>query len=305
MSNNFITVDTLDASKIIGTAPETKEAKSIDANGETKKNPYQEIPLKYEYDDGEASVVDEFLVEFPEVVIPWGVGKIKNSDTFSISPEFNENTNDGKKCIDAHLSAYSAISKIVLGHAAKLGLRDIVAERDLNVQSILLRGAFKNGVYRPVDKTTGELIPNRPASITFKLIKSSKFVDVDENEIPWQCLEGKRVTLIPLVKYEKVYVGGGKCSLQMKLRSAIVTNIEARGMKFRQTSTISRLRAANPHLGSQVREQVEAIRAERATQGQETKGSETETSASSPLRKQKTEDEPDSLAALLSGVGSR
>jgi hypothetical protein len=68
------------------------------------------------------------------------------------------------------------------------------------------------------------------------------------------------MTFIPLIQFEKIYVGGGRPSLQMKLVSAVVTSVVSKSSVVRQKSTIERLRAAKPELFENVSKQVQDLR---------------------------------------------
>jgi hypothetical protein len=68
------------------------------------------------------------------------------------------------------------------------------------------------------------------------------------------------MSFVPLLQFEKIYVGGGKPSLQMKLVSAIVTSVISKSSVIRQKSTIERLRQNNPDLVSNVSKQLEVLK---------------------------------------------
>jgi hypothetical protein len=71
---------------------------------------------------------------------------------------------------------------------------------------------------------------------------------------------------IPLIQFKRIYVGGGKASIQMQITSAIVTEIRSRGSTTLQTSTLQRLHEARPNLTDTVSAQLAKLSLDRQDQ---------------------------------------
>jgi hypothetical protein len=80
--------------------------------------------------------------------------------------------------------------------------------------------------------------------------------EISYEPIDWELLKGVEMKFIPLVHIKKIYVGGGKASLQMEVVSAIVTYLSGRGTTIKNTATIKNLVKANPDLPNTLEEQI-------------------------------------------------
>jgi hypothetical protein len=122
---------------------------------------------------------------------------------------------------------------------------------------------FKHPVYYPRDKVTLEIVPGKSPSLYLALSirKDAKtmFCGLDEQPISWDLLKNVSMSFVPLVQFEKIYVGGGKPSLQMKLVSAVVTSVVSKSSLVRQKSTIERLKQSR-ELCDTVARQIEALK---------------------------------------------
>jgi hypothetical protein len=72
-----------------------------------------------------------------------------------------------------------------------------------------------------------------------------------------------QVSFIPLKLVKKIYVGGGKGSIQQHMVSAIVTSIQPRATMLRQMATLDRLRSQNPDMVDSVAQQLAKLTTER------------------------------------------
>lgn len=250
-----------------------------------KSNPpqtYNEVPVQYNFGDDEKPKIAEFLLEFPEVYSNGGLiekpgqnGKIELSIMISL-PQDNPDT---KMLVDKLQEVWLGCCSILNQFKGGIGLGRV---NFANPEAAV--AAFKQPVYFPADKVTGEPIPGRNPSMFLKcfrrgfgalqektlFVKPTKVVDdagkpvLDDNgeeevsyePIDWELLKGVEMKFIPLVHIKKIYVGGGKASLQMEVVSAIVTYISGRGTTIKNTATIKNLIKANPDLPNTLEEQI-------------------------------------------------
>jgi hypothetical protein len=133
---------------------------------------------------------------------------------------------------------------------------------------------LKNPIYRARDEVTGEVIQGRAPSMFLKLFSRGKapmveqtlFTGLDGKPIPWALMAGVEMKFIPLIHVKRIYVGGGKASIQMEVVSAIVTSIRARNTTTRQLGTIQRLQQARPELADTVAAQLAKLTTDRQDQ---------------------------------------
>jgi hypothetical protein len=220
---------------------------------------YNEIAIEYNYGDAENQLRSAFLWELPEVTTTIGISEsdIGGRKKFSIPITLNPATEDHKKVIALMDSTYKTCAELIFKNRAALKLPHFMKENPEG-------SGFKHPVYYPRDKVTLEILPGKSPSMYLQLSarKDSKtmFCGLDEKPIPWDLLKNVQMTFIPLIHFEKIYVGGGKPSLQMKLVSGIVTSVMSKSSVVRQKSTIERLRQANPSLSLNLSKQLEDLK---------------------------------------------
>jgi hypothetical protein len=221
---------------------------------------YNEIAIEYNYGDADNQLRAPFLWELPEVTTSIGISEsdIGGRKKFSIPITLNPNANEEhKKCVGLMDSTYKACAELIYKNRAALKLPHFMKENPEGSN-------FKHPVYYPRDKVTLEIIPGKSPSMYLQLSarKDSRtmFCGLDEKAISWDLLKNVQMSFIPLVHFEKIYVGGGKPSLQMKLVSGIVTSVMSKSSVVRQKSTIERLRQSKPELFENVSKQLEDLK---------------------------------------------
>lgn len=221
---------------------------------------YNEIVIEYNYGEPENQLRAPFLWELPEVTTTIGISEsdIGGRKKFSIPISLNPGTNEEhKKCISLMDSTYKTCAELIYKNRAALKLPHFMKENPEG-------SGFKHPIYYPRDKVSLEIIPGKSPSMYLQLSarKDSKtmFCGLDEKPIAWDLLKNVQMSFIPLVHFEKIYVGGGKPSLQMKLVSGIVTSVMSKSSVVRQKSTIERLRQSKPDLFENVSKQIEDLR---------------------------------------------
>ena len=242
------------------------EQKTVPNTGPTASPPsapqhYKVIPLQYNYGTAEKQMKDDFLLEFPEVKSPWGISAFpkqggKTGFDFSISVPVDPNTENGKILTRVITDIHGATAFILETYRAQVGLFDFTA-------SAASASGFKCPLKYARDKATGALIEGKNPTISLKLFTRGNadhtyrtlFTTPNGVPIDWDLLKEAEVKLIPLVHIKQIYVGAVK-SLQLEMKSAIITDIVARGKESVQTDTMMQLNEANPELSNHVAQQL-------------------------------------------------
>ena len=73
-----------------------------------------------------------------------------------------------------------------------------------------------------------------------------------------RCLRGVEMKYRPLFHFKKIYIGGGKASIQFDITSAVVTHIVKANTESNQTDTIETLKR-DDNLTKSLREQIAAL----------------------------------------------
>jgi len=127
-------------------------------------------------------------------------------------------------------------------------------------------GVFKNPVYWHRDEVSGEKIKGKNPNIWVKLrnyrTNKTLFTDLNGQVIDWKLLTDVNITMLPLLHFEKIYVGA-KASIQVYLASAIILKIVPINTESRQVSTMEKLRTKYGNLQDQVESQLAELRMSR------------------------------------------
>ena len=98
------------------------------------------------------------------------------------------------------------------------------------------------------------------------MAEQTLFTGIDGKNISWNLLQNVEMKFIPLLYIKRMYVGGGKGSIQIELVSAIVTSIHARNTTTRQLSTIHRIQSQRPELADNISAQIAKLTLDRQDQ---------------------------------------
>jgi len=253
----------LDATKIDSCEPKKKSF----GGGKIE---YSDVPLQYNYGTVTQPLIGQFFVELPEVLCYGGIKsdtetkpplkegdppyvKERHAMMFSFDLKSEENINCLNKLDEVWMGCSRALGK----QKAKVGLFDYDPERP--------GSSFKNPVYYKRDQVSGERVKGIAPSLWVKLnayrTNKTLFTDVEGEPIDWSLLADVEVKLVPLIMYSHIYVGT-KITLQIKLISAIVTDIAEINTKTRQTRTLDRLKQ-NASLANNVASQLAQLRMNR------------------------------------------
>jgi hypothetical protein len=253
----------LDATKIDSCEPKKKSF----GGGKIE---YHDIPLQYNYGTPAQPLIGQFFVELPEVLSYGGIktdietkAPLKEGDPPYVKERhammfsFELKSEENVMCLNKLDEAWMGCSRALGKQKTKVGLFDYDPERP--------GSTFKNPVYYKRDQVSGERVKGIAPSLWVKLnhyrTNKTLFTDVEGEPIDWSLLTDVEVKLIPLVMFSHIYVGT-KITLQMKLISAIVTDIAEINTKTRQTKTLDRLKQ-NATLANNVASQLAQLRMNR------------------------------------------
>jgi len=275
LTQNFSTFADYTSSRLACTPAEQKTIPGTGPNA-TPPSPaqsYYQIPLMYNLGTNENRILSDFFLEACEMETGFGIqskpgqsGRMEHS----VMCRF-DNTNDD------HRRFIETIGSIHLGCAYILqALKGQVKLYNFNAANSQMAEAtgLKNPVYRARDELTGDYVQGRAPSMFLKLFSRGKgpmaeqtlFTGLDGKAIPWTLLEGVEMKFIPLIHIKRMYIGGGKASIQMEVVSAVVTSVRARNTTTKQLSTIHRLQTERPELFDTVSAQLAKLSIERQNQ---------------------------------------
>ena len=254
------------------TPPEQKQIPGTGPNATPPSAPqhYHQIPVLYNFGTQDNRILNEFIIEGCEMESKSGIqsktGPSGRSE-HSIMCSFDINNPDQARFIETMSQIHGGCAYILQQFKGAVKLPHFNA-------GMAEATGLKNPVYRPRDEVSGEPIQGRSPSIFWKLFSRGKpplveqtlFTDLEAKPIPWNLLTSVNMKFIPLIHVKRIYIGGGKASIQMEVISAIVTETVARNTTTRQTGTIERLKQARPELADKVAAQLAKLTAERLDQ---------------------------------------
>ena len=230
---------------------------------------YYQIPLMFNYGTAERPMYNDFMFQGCEIETSVGIQSkpgLSGRMEHSIPTRFNLSNTDQNTFLGAIGQIHQGCCFIIQQNKGAVKLYDFTAQAP--------GGLFKNPIYRPRDEVTGDYIQGRAPSLFLKLFSRGKepyveqtlFTDPKGVPIPWTLLRNVEMKFIPLIHVKRIYVGGGKASLQMEVVSAVVTSIRARNTATRQTDLIQSLRQQRPELADQVAAQLAKLTTDRQDQ---------------------------------------
>ena len=241
---------------------------------------YSEMPIKYRYPNGQ---IDDLCIEFPEVTSIGGIvtkldektGKLQSSinGIFDISnPDIENFVNKGSfleeeaqgtcgkiyfKCLQALFEQKGTLS----GNFAK--------QQKIDTLEVL----FGDFIFWPLDETGTPIKGKNPSKFLnllnietknggkIQTLFNSPIIDPKTKKfqkIPWEYLQNVKMKFIPNVKISKIYIGA-KASIQSKLESAIITEINKIGDVSAQTETLNYYVSHRPDIVAAVEQSLMSI----------------------------------------------
>ena len=250
----YTTYETFDTSKMVKCSPVSD---SFVLNGQTIS--YSNMELNYNYGSPEKPIVHDCLMEWPEVKATGIKAKSeektgRNGDyiktTYSMMVLWDLANPEQKKTVDLNDSLYSQCAHFI--SETPWGM-----EKDINPERP--GGLFTNPVYRKRDKVTKKVLEGRNPTTWVQLnggYDKTLLTLPNGDELDWNMLEFGNIEIkfIPIVRYEKVFMGG-KASLRLVVKSAIVTSVQKVGSVSMQTATMEKLQEK---YGNKLQEEIEA-----------------------------------------------
>lgn len=271
----LVTYANFTITRLTCTSAESKIVPGTGPNAVPPSNPqsYSIIPLMYNFGELDDRKLSDLLYEGCEMESPYGI-QIKEGQSGrkeqSIMCKFDVNDAENLRFIESVNQLHIGCAYIL--HSMK-GTVKLPMFNNSTPEMAEATG-LKNPVFRPRDPTTSEIIQGRSPSMYLKLFNRGKppmveqtlFTGLDGKPIPWALLQGVEMKFIPLILVKRIYIGGGKGSIQMEVQSAIVTFIRARNTSTRQTETIQRLQQSRPALQDAVSAQLAKLTIDRQEQ---------------------------------------
>ena len=266
----FVTYDQFNPRNLGGSEPQPQ---SIKKTNETIN--YNEIKLHYNYGNLEEPVVSDLYLELPKVQAT-GI-RLKEDDAVGQNGPYKKQNYsmmvvfdladavariENQKAIECLDALHSTCCHLLGSCKGKVKMHDFDPTRP--------GGMFKHPVYFPRDEVTGEKVKGKNPNIWVKLHTQKHnrtlFTGLDGHPIEWELLKDVDITFVPLLHFEKVYIGS-KASLQVYLASAIVMNVVKVGTQSRQLSTLEKLKQKyGDNLADSVSAQLAELRMERQDQ---------------------------------------
>ena len=239
--NQLVTFDQFESSKLNGSEPIKQGNDAIS---------YHDIKLHYNYGTPAEPIISDLFFELPPITAG-GIqfsekdAKGKNGpykkQAYSMMLRFDlsnmETRAELQKALDKVDEVHSKACHLLASCKGKVKMFDFDPSRPGEI--------FKSPVYYPRDEVTGEKVKGKNPSMWVKLrnYKTNRtlFTDLKGNIVDWKLLTDVDVTLVPLLHFEKIYIGT-KVSIQVHLASAIILKIVAAGTQSRQVTTMDRLK---------------------------------------------------------------
>jgi len=128
---------------------------------------------------------------------------------------------------------------------------------------------FKLPFYEPTDDD-GKVIEDKSAIFDFKLNKHvsfpTKFYKPDRSSFSDDMVrngffDGKSLKFYPCILIRSVYIGAAKASIQISMKSAVITSVTENEQKCIQENTINKINTENPNATEELEKQIEKLRA--------------------------------------------
>ncbi|CAH6420746.1 Hypothetical protein HVR_LOCUS1278 [uncultured virus] len=266
---NFATYNDYTNTRLSCTPPEQKTVPGTGPGTDKPPAFYYQVPLMYNFGTPEVRALNDFMFEGCEMETGFGIqskpgqsGRLEHT----VMVRFDSNNPEHTRLLESVGQIHAGCCFILQQYKGAVKLYDFNATAP--------GGLFKSPVYRPRDDMTGDYIQGRAPSMFLKLFSRGKppmveqtlFTGLDGKPIPWTLLQGVEMKFIPLIHVKRIYVGGGKASLQMEVVSAVVTSIRARNTTTRQMGTIQRLQQSRPELIDTVAAQIAKLTIDRQDQ---------------------------------------
>lgn len=225
---------------------------------------YKEMPAKYNYGalEGDGVLMREFLLQCPLMKSSTGLWtKPKtNGKGMDHSIRVMLSQSDPKQL--AYIRAISGIHKVAAMYFKQVSAQ--CGKPDFDANNAAATG-FKLPIKIPRD-ANGAVIQGEDIEQYLKVVDGFEgktlFTGPNLKPIPWAVLANSEITFAPLLHITGIYISGN-ASLQIKIKSAIVTRIVPGNTKSTQDDFAKMLLQENPDLESEFESQVASAMMER------------------------------------------
>lgn len=284
MSNKYVTFDNFKPENLGGSEPEPGQAK---VNGETIN--YNNIKLHYNYGTAEDPIISDFLLELPECTTTG----IRYKDETKQGPEgpYTKRTasmmirfdldnpklkSDLQKALESLDGVHRGTSEILGRFKGKVKLFSFDPKNPGET--------FKSPVYWPRDPNSGEKILGKNPNlwVNLKTMKTNKtlFTGLDGKPVDWKLLENVDITFVPLLHFEKIFVGK-VVSMKAQLVSAVLLRVSESNTQTRQQDTLQKLKDKyGAGMQDEIEQQLAQLRMKRQDELAASSGSVSSTSSS-------------------------
>jgi hypothetical protein len=261
--------------RLSSTGAERKVIASKEAStsaGPAKEMAYHVIPFLYNYGTDTNKQVNDFLIELSEVESPFGIQPKVNAggrEEFRITVKYDLTNPENVKTVKVLDGLYMDLANILFQFKGDVGMPKFKASSPDDVEGAGLWPI----VFRPMDKSTGEVLQGRAPLSFFKLFSRGRAPCVEQtlfkapngDTIPWSLLKGVELKFVPLIHVKRFFIGSVKL-IQIDLISAFVTDIKSRGSESKQMPSILRMTSERPELVDKVSSQLAKLTADRQEQ---------------------------------------
>jgi len=234
-----------------------------------EKQKYIISTIGYNFGTVDKPIFNEFLIDFPPLKARGIDSKAKTNPVtkqpipgvqdHTVFVMYNQHVPDEKACFEM----LHSIHKVACDFVAS-------CPKDFRKQNFSYAQAndmgFKPPCNYPMDKKTNELDKTRSPAHWLKCYERTTpfgkertlFSGLDGKPIPWEKLRSVEMTFIPRMHVKSIYCGS-TISLQIEMRSAVITDIVARNSQNEQTDVIEDIIKNNPSLLEKVSKQLESL----------------------------------------------
>jgi len=271
------------ADNLVKTPPQQKQSQpKLDPNNPNappQAVTYYEIPLSYKYtvkdrEGKDVDVIADLYVQGPELFSPSGIQskEMSGKQVHSLFTSFDVQSSEIRAFVGTDKDAPGMMDKLY--HTVVRRIDECKGSVGLGrmQNTMMIEGVTTYPIHWPRDSTTSQVIPGKNPSKYFSLFSYGQGYGQrrtlfctpisDENGRPqnldWELLRGVEMKYIPLFHFKKIFIGGGKASIQFDIVSAVVTHVVKANTETNQTDTIESLKR-NDTLTKNLREQIAAL----------------------------------------------
>jgi len=272
-----------DPANLVKTPPQQKQSQpKVDPNNPNappQPITYFEIPLSYRYtikdkDGGEKSVIADLYIEGPELFTPGGINskEMNGKAVHSIFTQFDLQDPEIQAFVGTEVERPGTMERLYRVVIDRLDEAKGAVGLGRMQHKMMIEGVTTYPIHWPRDATTSQVIAGKNPSKYFSLFSYGQgysqrrtlfcapVADADGKvtNLDWEMLRGVEMKYRPLFHFKKIYIGGGKASIQFDITSAVVTHIVKANTESNQTDTIETLKR-DDNLTKSLREQIAAL----------------------------------------------